>query len=130
MVRTDCSAKARVAIGSVENLPVPRMLVMTPCGLVARLFRENSLPSSVPASQGYRFTSCDRSQWPWSSSRGSPETPTNQSGLRATMVVSVTRGYSVVSSTSSKVFGTSGPIESVSPSSTLSAVCGEASIAV
>ena len=52
VVLTDRSAKLRLAIGFVENLPVPRMLVMTPCGLVATLFSENSLPSSVPASQG------------------------------------------------------------------------------
>ena len=52
VVLTSWSSNDRVAIGSVENLPVPRMLWMTPCGLVSALLTENSVPSSVPASHG------------------------------------------------------------------------------
>ena len=114
VVLTDRSVKLRLAIGSVENLPVPRILSMVPCGVVARLSSENSPPSSVPASQGCRFTSCERSQRPWSSSSGSPETPTNQSGLGATMVTSVIRGCSV-ESVAVRVFEVVVPMKSVSP---------------
>ena len=56
---TDCRVKVRVAIGSFENLPVPLMLVMAPCGEVAAFDSENSVPSSVPASYGNRSTVCD-----------------------------------------------------------------------
>ena len=42
--------KVSLAMRWFENLPVPLMLVMTPCGSVAGLLRENSSPSSVPAS--------------------------------------------------------------------------------
>ena len=52
VVLTDWSSKDRVAIGSVENLPVPRMLWMATFGSVAALLSENSVPSSVPASHG------------------------------------------------------------------------------
>ena len=34
-VLTDWRAKVRLAIGSVENLPVPLMLAMVPCGEVS-----------------------------------------------------------------------------------------------
>ena len=51
--------KVSTAMGSLENLPVPAMRVMTPCGLVSGLDRENSSPSSVPASYGKRFTTRD-----------------------------------------------------------------------
>ena len=44
------STKVSRAMRSLENLPVPRMLVMTPCGSVAGFESENSSPSSVPAS--------------------------------------------------------------------------------
>ena len=37
--------KVSTAMGSLENLPVPAMRVMTPCGLVSGLDRENSSPS-------------------------------------------------------------------------------------
>ena len=93
---TDRRVKVRVAIRSFENLPIPRRLVMVPCGEVAKLISENSVPSSVPASHGYRFTVCDGSQSACVSSRDSPETPTNQSGLGATIESRVTRGWPVV----------------------------------
>ena len=88
---------------SVENLPAPPMLVMTPCGDVAGFESENSSPFSVPASHGYNFTSCEGNQLPLASSRDSPETPTNQSGLGAIIVTSVTLGWSVVTATSFRV---------------------------
>ena len=50
--------KVSHAIGTLENLPVPAMLVMSSCGSVSSLLRVNSVPSSVPASCGYRFTTC------------------------------------------------------------------------
>ena len=50
---TDSSVNVRLAIRSVVNLPVPRILWMTPRGLVSTLgLSEKSLPSSVPASHG------------------------------------------------------------------------------
>ena len=90
--------KVRLAIGSSENFPVPLMLVMVPRGEVAEFDRENSVPSSVPASQGNRSIVRDGCQ-PSSAAvrRDSPETPTNQSGLGATIEVRVTGGWSVVS---------------------------------
>ena len=51
--------KVSTAMGSLENLPVPAILVMTPCGFVSGLESENSVPSSVPASYGKRFTTYD-----------------------------------------------------------------------
>ena len=63
-VLTDRRVKVRVAIASFENFPIPRRLVMTPCGEVAGFESENSVPSSVPASHGYRFTVRDASQSP------------------------------------------------------------------
>ena len=63
-VLTDWRVKVRVAIGSFENLPIPRRLVMTPCGEVGEFDSENSAPSSVPASQGYRFNTREASQSP------------------------------------------------------------------
>ncbi len=84
-------------MGSFENLPSPRRPVMTPWGEVAWFESQNSVPSSVPASHGYRFNARDDSQSPCASSRGSPKTPTNQSGLGATIESRVTRGWSVVS---------------------------------
>ena len=89
---TDRRVKVRVAIGSSENLPVALMLVIVPRGEVAAFDSENSVPSSVPASYGYKSTLCDASQSPCASSNVSPETPTNQSGLGATIVTRVTRG--------------------------------------
>ena len=44
--------KVSHAMGTLENLPVPAMFVMTPCGSVSSLLSENSVPSSVPASYG------------------------------------------------------------------------------
>ena len=44
--------KVSHAMGTLENLPVPAMFVITPCGSVSSLFSENSVPSSVPASCG------------------------------------------------------------------------------
>ena len=117
---TDPSVNVRVAMLSVENLPVPRMLVTTPRGDVAGFDSENSSPFSVPASHGYSCTSCDDNQLPLASSRDSPETPTNQSGLGATMVTSVTSGWSVVSVTA-RLFIPVGPMKSVSPLTTLRA---------
>ena len=72
---TDWRVKVRVAIGSFENLPIPRRLVMTPCGEVAGFDSENSVPSSVPASHGYRFTVSDARHSACASRRDSPETP-------------------------------------------------------
>ena len=95
----------RFAIRLAENLPVPRILWMTPRGLVSTLgLSEKSLPSSLPASHGYRKTRIHGSQSPCALSRGNPETPTNQSWLGAIIVVRVTRGNAVVSSTSLSVF--------------------------
>ena len=85
--------KVRVAIGAFENFPIPLMLVIVPWGLVASLLSENSVPSSVPASYGNRSTVCDASHSFWALSRDSPETPTNQSGLGAIIVIRVTRGW-------------------------------------
>ena len=87
-----------LAMRTFENLPVPAMLEMTPCGLVSGFDSENSVPSSVPASYGKRSTSSDRTHWPAPSSRDSPDTPTNQSGLGAIMDRSVTCGCSLVTS--------------------------------
>ena len=42
--------KVSRAMRTLENLPVPPMLVITPWGTVAGLESENSVPSSVPAS--------------------------------------------------------------------------------
>ena len=109
-VLTDWRVKVRVAIRSFENLPVPRRLVMTPCGEVAGFDSENSVPSSVPASHGYRFTTSDGSQSPCASSKDSPKTPVNQSGLGAIIVSRVTRGWSVVSVTVLMVDELVGPI--------------------
>ena len=76
---------------------------MVSCGEVAEFDSENSVPSSVPASHGYRFTVCDASQSACASSSDNPETPTNQSGLFATMESRVTRGWPVVSVTPLRV---------------------------
>ena len=95
----DWRVNVMVAIRSFENWPAPRRFVMTPCGEVAPFDVENPLPSSVPASHGYRSTWSDSTQFPPASSSVSPETPTNQSGLGAIMVTSVTRGWSLVSVT-------------------------------
>ena len=51
-------SKVSVAIGWFENLPVPLMLVIVPCGEVAALVSENSAPFSVPALYGNRSTWC------------------------------------------------------------------------
>ncbi len=109
-VLTDWRVKVRVAMGSFENLPSPRRPVMTPWGEVAGFESQNSVPSSVPVSQGYRFNARDDSQSPCASSRGSPKTPTNQSGLGATIESRVTRGWSVVSVTGLIVEEPVGPI--------------------
>ena len=84
--RSNC----RIAIGLSENLPVSRRLVMVWCGTVAPLLRENSLPSSVPASYGNSSTLPWCIHAPSAPSNGSPDTPTNQSGLGATIDASVT----------------------------------------
>ena len=70
-----------MAMGWSENLPVPRMLMIVPRGLVGGLLKENSFPSSVPASYGYRATCRSDIHCPSLSSSDKPETPTNQSGL-------------------------------------------------
>ena len=44
--------KVNWAMCSPVNFPRPRMLVMTPRGFVEGLLSENSVPFSVPASQG------------------------------------------------------------------------------
>ena len=87
--------KLRVAIGSFENLPIPLMLLMVPCGDVAGLPSENSSPSSVPASYGYRLTECCVRHCP-PPSRDSRETPTNQSGLGPIIETRVSMGWSLV----------------------------------
>ena len=51
--------KVSLAMRTLENLPVPAMRVMTPCGSVSSLDSVNSVPSSVPASYGKRSTTCD-----------------------------------------------------------------------
>ena len=101
----DWSSKVSLAIGSFENLPVPLMLVIVSRGLVAGLSSANSVPSSVPASYGNRSTCCRGRHCPRASSRDSPETPTNQSGLGAIMATSVTSGWVVVSVTSTVAVG-------------------------
>ena len=56
------------------------------------MLRENSVPSSVPASYGNKSTVFDAIQL-LLSRNDSLETPTNQSGLGATIVTRVTRGW-------------------------------------
>ncbi len=116
---TDVRVKVRVAIGSAENLPLPTRLAMNSGGSVSSLSSENPVPSSVPASNGCRVTVRDGRQPPRLSSIDSPETPTNQSGLGATIVNRVTRGWSVVSATPVKLSEAVGPMEPVVPSRTL-----------
>ena len=123
----DWRVNVRVAIRSVVNVPVPRMLLISPRGVVATLgLSEKSSPSSVPASHGKRSTSCERSHWPEASSSNSPETPTNQSWLGAIIVVSVTRGNAVVSMRLLRVRVAVGPMELVLPSRTERAAGGSA----
>ena len=86
------SVKVSLAMRTLENLPVPLMLVIVPCGLVAGLLSENSVPSSVPASYGKRSTSIEVLHSSDPSSNDSPDIPTNQSGLGPIMDRSVTRG--------------------------------------
>ena len=90
--------KVSLAMRTLENLPVPAMPVTTPCGFVSGLESENSVPSSVPASYGKRSTTCDCRHSFEPSSRDTPETPTNQSGLGPIMDRSVTRGCVLVTS--------------------------------
>ena len=90
--------KVSLAMRTLENLPVPAMRVMTPCGFVSGLESENSVPSSVPASYGKRSTTCDWRHSFAPSSRDTPEMPTNQSGLGAIMERSVTNGCVLVTS--------------------------------
>ena len=129
-VRTDWSVNSRLAIRSVVNLPVPRMLVMTPRGVVSTSgLSEKSSPSSVPASQGKRSTPSDRVQRPEASSSTCPETPTNQSWLGAIIVVRVTRGKPVVSWTLRRVLTAVGEMLPVAPRMTERAVGGLAFLA-
>ena len=90
--------KVSLAMRTLENLPVPAMRVMTPCGFVAGLDSVNSVPSSVPASYGKRSTTCDCRHSFAPSSRDTPDTPTNQSGLGPIMDRSVTSGCVLVTS--------------------------------
>ena len=90
--------KVSLAMRTLENGPVPAMRVMTPCGLVSGLESEKSSPSSVPASYGKRSTTCDSRHSSAPSSRDTPDTPTNQSGLGPIIDRSVTRGCVLVTS--------------------------------
>ncbi len=116
---TEVRVKVRVAIGSAENLPLPTRLEMYSGGSVASLLSEKPAPSSVPASNGCRYTVRDARQPPRLSSIDSPETPTNQSGVGATIVTRVTRGWSVVSATAVKLSEAVGPMVTFVPSRTL-----------
>ena len=86
------SVKVSLAMRTLENLPVPAMLVIVPCGTVAGLLSEKSVPSSVPASYGKRSTSIEVLHSSDPSSNDCPDIPTNQSGLGPIMDRSVTRG--------------------------------------